>query len=131
MLEAEGGGVALAGNFSAEGARISELTGLPTVLGWLEHEQIHHGVLAPLQRRSNDIRTIYTTNDPIIARSLLQQYGVRYVVAGDLERRVYGDTGLLKFAQMGATVYRAPGMTIYDVTQPPPFAAVPGLPAGR
>jgi YYY domain-containing protein len=127
VLEAEGGN--LAGNFSAEGARISELSGLPTVLGWLEHEQIHHGILAPLQLRSNDIKTVYTTPDPLIARSILQQYGVQYVVVGDLERRVYGDAGLLKFPQMGATVYRAPGMAIYDVTQPPAFAGVPSLPA--
>jgi uncharacterized membrane protein len=119
----------LAGNFSAEGSRISELSGLPTVLGWLEHEQIHHGILAPLQLRSNDIKTVYTTPDPLIARSILQQYGVQYVVVGDLERRVYGDAGLLKFPQMGATVYRAPGMAIYDVTQPPAFAGVPSLPA--
>lgn len=128
VLEAEGG--QFAGNFSAEGARISELTGLPTVLGWLEHEQVHYGFLAPLAQRSQDIKTIYTTPDPIVANSLLQHYGVKYVVAGALERRVYGDAGLLKFPQMGAVVYRAPGMTIYDVTQPPAIAALPGLPAG-
>jgi YYY domain-containing protein len=128
VLEAEGG--QLAGNFSAEGARISELTGLPTVLGWLGHEQIHYGFVTPLDQRSQDIKTIYTTSDPIVAHSLLQHYGVKYVVVGDLERRVYGDTGLLKFPQMGAAVYRAPGLTIYDVTQAPTLATAPGLPAG-
>jgi YYY domain-containing protein len=123
IVEAEGGN--LAGNFSALGARISELTGLPSVLGWLEHEQIHHGILAPLRQRSDDIRTIYTTPDPLIARSILQQYGVQYVVVGDLERRVYGDAGLLKFPQMGAAVYKGPGITIYDVTQPPAASSLP------
>ncbi|HTE84762.1 MAG TPA: DUF2298 domain-containing protein, partial [Dehalococcoidia bacterium] len=127
VLEAEGGN--LAGNFSAEGARISELTGLPTVLGWLGHEQIHHGDVAPLQARSNDIKAIYTTTDPVIARSLLQQYGVQYVVVGDLERRVYGDAGLLKFPQMGATVYRAPGIAIYDLSLQSAVANAPVLPA--
>lgn len=128
-LEAEGG--PLAGNFSGEGGRISELTGLPTVLAWLEHDQIHHGILAPLQQRSGDIRTIYTTSDPIVAHSLLQRYDVQYVVVGDLERRVYGNLALAKFAQMGAAVYRGPGITIYDVKQPPPLAAGPGPPAAR
>jgi uncharacterized membrane protein len=123
IMEAEGG--TLAGNFSAEGARISELTGLPSVLGWLEHEQIHHGILAPLRQRSEDIKTVYTTPDPLIARSILQQYGVQYVVVGDLERRVYGDSGLLKFPQMGTAVYKGPGITIYDVTQPPSVASLP------
>lgn len=127
-LEAEGG--ALAGNFSAEGGRISELTGLPTVLAWLEHDQIHHGIVVPLQQRSSAIRMIYTTSDPIIAHALLQQYNVQYVVVGDLERRVYGTAGLAKFAQMGAAVYRGAGITIYDITQPPPLSAAPGLPAG-
>jgi len=127
-VEAEGG--ELAGNFSAQGGRISELTGLPTVLAWLEHDQIHHGIVAPLQQRSLDIRTIYTSSDPIITHSLLQHYGAQYVVVGDLERRVYGAAGLSKFAQMGAVVYSGGGTTIYDVTQPPPIAAGPILPAG-
>jgi uncharacterized membrane protein len=127
-LEAEGG--QLAGNFSARGGRISELTGLPTVLAWLEHDEIHHGIVLPLQQRSIDIRTIYTTSDPIVAHSLLQQYKVQYVVVGDLERQVYGDSGLAKFDQMGAAVYRGAGITIYDITQPPPYQATPGLPSG-
>jgi YYY domain-containing protein len=122
-LEAEGG--ELAGNFSPEGGRISELTGLPTVLAWLEHDQVHHGILAPLQQRSADIRTIYTTSDAVIARGLLQRYGVHYVVVGDLERRVYGPAGMQKFAGMGTTVYRASTITIYDVTQPPPLPVAP------
>jgi YYY domain-containing protein len=122
-LEAEGG--ELAGNFSAEGGRISELTGLPTVLAWLEHDQVHHGIYAPLQQRSADIRTIYTTLDPIVAHGLLQRYGVRYVVVGDLERRVYGPAGLSKFARMGPAVYRGPTIAIYDVTQPPPLPVAP------
>jgi YYY domain-containing protein len=127
-LEAEGG--QLAGNFSAEGARISELTGLPTVLGWLEHEQIHHGILDPLRQRSQDIRTIYTTPDQIVARSLLQHYGVRYVVVGDLERQVYGDAGLAKFPLMGAAVFRSGGTTVYDLAQPAAASSGPRLPTG-
>ena len=127
-LEAEGG--ELAGDFSAQGARISELTGLPTVLGWMQHEQVHYGVVAPLQQRSQDIRTIYTTPDPIVAHSLLQRYDVTYVVVGDLERRVYGSAGLGKFAQMGAAVYRGPGITIYDMSKPPAVTGAPGLPSG-
>jgi len=127
-IEAEGG--ELAGNFSAQGGRISELTGLPTVLAWLEHDQIHHGIVAPLQQRSLDVRTIYTSSDPIVTHSLMQKYGVQYVIVGDLERRVYGPAGLSKFAQMGAIVYSGGGTTIYDVTQPPPIALAPNLPGG-
>lgn len=124
VLEAEGG--PLAGTYSPEGGRISELSGVPTVLGWSDHEWQERGKLAPVEARSQAIRSIYTTTDPNLAQQLLARYHIRYVVVGQLEREVYGAVGMAKFATMGAAVYTSPQVTIYDLETPIPLQASGG-----
>lgn len=119
ILEAEG--PPLAGTYSGEGGRISELSGIPTILGWSDHEWQERGNLQATQARSQAIRTIYTTTSIPQAENLLGQYGVRYVVVGLLERQVYGDAGMAKFAQLGDPVFSRPQITIYDLTKPVPL----------
>lgn len=125
VLEAEG--PPLAGTYSPEGGRISELSGLPTVLAWQDHERQFRNNQRQVNARNQAIRTIYTTTDVAAAQRLLDRYSVRYVVVGQLERQVYGNAGLAKFAQMGAPVYQTPAVTIYDLAAPLPLS---GQPAG-
>jgi YYY domain-containing protein len=113
LLEAEGG--QLAGTYSPEGGRISELSGLPTVLGWSDHEWQERNSFAATQARSADIRTIYTTSNTDQALQLLARYNVRYVVVGQLERQTYPGADFAKFAKLGAPVYQTPQITIYDL----------------
>lgn len=88
------------------GGRMASYTGLPTVLGWPWHQIQQRGPYGTeVHTRASDIELIYTTDDLAEAKALLDEYGVRYVVVGDLERIFYPGEGLGKFdimAQLGA-----------------------------
>jgi YYY domain-containing protein len=68
------------------GARISTYTGIPTVLGWANHERQWHAgddrALAEIARRERDVRDFYRGLDFDVPRS----YAVKYVVYGDFEQ---------------------------------------------
>jgi uncharacterized membrane protein len=103
-------------DYSAFGhARISTFTGRPTVLGWAGHEvQWDHDPAG----REEDIRTLYTTEDPAEARSLIARYGVQYVVAGPIERTTYGDAGLAKWDALGERTFDQAGTTVWRLDRP-------------
>ena len=88
------------------GGRMSNYTGLPTILGWPWHQIQQRGAYSSeVQERARDIHRIYTTDDLEQASLLMESYGVKYVVVGDLERIFYPGEGLNKFdimAQLGA-----------------------------
>ncbi len=95
--------------------RISALTGLPTVLGWGGHQLQWRGNYDVPARREVDLRTLYTTLDPVEARAILDRYQVMYVVVGPVERREYPASGLQKFETMFRRVYENQDFTIYRV----------------
>ena len=73
-----------------EFARISSHTGVPTVLGWANHEQLwRSGRDAEVQERLARIRRFYSSGDPRSAWDTLSKYRVTHVVVGDMERRTY------------------------------------------
>jgi YYY domain-containing protein len=77
----------------SEFARISSHTGVPTVLGWGNHEGLWRSNDAEVAQRGAAVRTFYTTPDPRTAAAVLQRYGVTHVVLGDMERRAYPRAG--------------------------------------
>jgi uncharacterized membrane protein len=86
-------------------ARVSARTGLPTVLGWPEHEQRWRGSWEPQEGRQEDVERAYRTTSPDEAEAILAKYDVEYVYIGELEREVYGEQGLAKFAQLGDVAF--------------------------
>ncbi len=79
--------------------RISIYTGLPTILGWDWHQtQQRHEYNWEVQRRRAAINDFYTTRDVSKARDFLDEFGVRYVYVGELERGAYPQSGIEKFA---------------------------------
>lgn len=73
------------GPYRGNGSRISIATGLPTIIGWARHEsQQRDG--APIAGRLVDLRDLYNTTDPARKLSIIEQYGVEYIVVGDVER---------------------------------------------
>src|SRR5215216_353357 len=81
VLEATGGAYS---NY----ARISVYTGLPTILGWDNHEgqwrdQSLQGT------RKQDIEILYTTKDWITTQEIINRYQIRYIYVGNLERSTY------------------------------------------
>ena len=102
-------------------SRIADYTGLPTVLGWPGHqrqqrEDYHYAIFERIDR----VREIYDTTNVGRAQELLRQYGVKYVVVGELERRYYAHEGLQKFEDLAAKglmqrVYKNQGVSIYEI----------------
>lgn len=102
------------------GGRISANTGLPTVLGWTWHEkQQRPGYHTEVDRRVTDVAAIYGgPGDFTAIQPLLDRYHVELIYVGDLERAVYGDAALARFATAAeqgllTVLYDAHGVTIY------------------
>ena len=81
---------AVGGQYS-EFARAATYSGQPNVLGWPGHEGQWRGGGVEMGSRETDIRTLYMTKSWDEAKSILDQYGIKYVYVGDLERNKYKD----------------------------------------
>ena len=106
----------------SEFARMSSHTGIPTVLGWGNHEGLWRATVAAedpeVAERLARIKLFYTTPDPRVASETLQRYDVTHVVLGDMERRTYGSnpaTGQFPFL---FPVFQSGGTTVYAVARP-------------
>ena len=104
------------GNPYSSYGRISIYTGLPTILGWGNHEGQWRGsdFQGMLAQRRDDIETLYVTPDWQTMRSILERYKVRYVVVGYLERASYR-VNEEKFNNFLKPVFRQGNVTIYEV----------------
>ncbi len=103
------------------GSRFSVYTGLPAVLGWNWHQrQQRTGHDMDVWDRATAIDAFYRTPDPEAARRFLEEFGVRYVVLGQLERAYYDGEGLAKFDTLDGSlwhsVYRDGQTVIYEVS---------------
>ena len=94
-------------------ARFSSNTGLPTVMGWANHEGLWRNNDHSIAARRADVVRMYNAPTLADAQALLDRYEVKYIVVGELERKDYQAAGLAKFAQLpvafshgGTTVYR-------------------------
>lgn len=94
-------------------ARFSSNTGLPTVMGWGNHEGLWRDHEQAVGQRASEVARMF--NAPTLAEiePLLDQYRVRYVVVGELERKEYKPSGLGKFGAWQAVFTRG-GTTIFE-----------------
>ena len=104
---------AVGGSYSGFG-RISEYTGLPTVLGWPGHESQWRGTNEPQGTRQDDIAALYSTTEWTSALEILNRYNIRYVYIGDLERSTY-TLHDEKFVLNLPQVFQQGTVTIYEV----------------
>ena len=104
------------GNPYSSVGRISIYTGLPTVLGWGNHEGQWHGsdFQGLLNQRKQDVETLYATPNWQETQLILDQYNVRYVVVGNLERTSYR-VNEEKFNTFLRPVFQQGNITIYEV----------------
>jgi len=102
--------------YNADYARVSTFSGLPTVMGWPDHEGQWRPNDPEIGRRTEDVNAIYTTASIGIAERLLRRYHVRYVFVGDTERKTYGDNAaaLSKFGRFMRVVYKSRGTSVYE-----------------
>lgn len=108
-------------DFSGSG-RVSSRTGLPTVIGWLNHERQWRGDPDPLGAgdipftiRPQEVDRLYNT--PVIgeAQIFIDKYEIEYVYVGSLERATYSLDGIIKFRQFMDIAFENGGVTIYQV----------------
>lgn len=111
---------AVGGSYTIYG-RVSTLSGQPTVLGWDFHEVQWRGSGKELGSRQGDVQRLYCTRDWQEARQILQQYHIRYVYIGTLERSTYtpeacgGGLYEAKFRRYLTTVFQQGAVVIYAV----------------
>jgi uncharacterized membrane protein len=110
-------------------SRIGTFSGVPTVLGWGNHEAVWRQDWASVLRRREDIASIYAAQGPDEACPLLGSYGARFVVLGERERQRYGPRAG-RFAAAARPEFAGAGTEVYDVRAicgplPPDGAAPP------
>ncbi|HXG42503.1 MAG TPA: DUF2298 domain-containing protein [Dehalococcoidia bacterium] len=121
VLEATGGPY-------SDFARISSRTGLPTVLGWANHEVQWRGGYDLLLGRAEDVERIYLTQDLREAQALMSRYNVQFVVVGRVEREAFverapaeerarRETALAKFGLFMEVAFQAGDVTVYRLPQ--------------
>lgn len=95
-------------------ARVSANSGLPTVLGWANHENQWRGDSTDqVGIRRNEVQEIYDTRDWNRASDLLNRYDVSYIYVGQLEKADHDPRGLEKFAINLEVAYANNDVTIY------------------
>lgn len=99
-------------------ARVSSNTGLPSLLGWANHEGVWRGADRRVSQRRRVVERLYETTDVEEARRLLSRYRVRLVFVGDLEHQKYPAEGLAKFAErpeLFTRLFESGGTAIFAV----------------
>jgi len=81
------------------GNRITIYTGLPGVIGWNWHQRQQRAINPSdwVFKRVEDVNTFYSVADISVAKELIENYNIDYVVIGQLERSVYPQEGIDKF----------------------------------
>jgi len=106
--------------------RFTIYTGLPGVVGWNWHQRQQRLFTSTwVESRVAEVGNFYTTTDISSARNFLDQYDVKYIVVGQLERAEYNQPnlpmpdGLAKFEKFEGRywqeVYRDGKTAIYEV----------------
>lgn len=95
-------------------ARISTHTGLQTVLGWPGHEAQWRGTYQPQGSRREDVAKLYTTSRWEEAQQIIDEYDIRYIFIGSLERRSLS-VSEEKFKAFLKPVFQQGETVIYEV----------------
>jgi uncharacterized membrane protein len=110
IAEAVGGAYTFSsGTFES---RISMATGLPTVMGWVNHEGQWRGeYYGRVAERPDRVQALYQARDWATASEVLETYGIDYVIVSSTERNNYRPVFTPKFDQRMRQVYPPEGKT--------------------
>jgi uncharacterized membrane protein len=105
---------AVGGAYNIEESRMAMATGLPTVMGWTNHEgQWRGAAYAQVAERPDKIQSLYQVRDWTTADAILAQYNIEYVIVGNEEHTKYNPLYQPKFDQNMDTVFKSGTLTIY------------------
>ena len=94
--------------------RVSAWTGIPTLVGWVQHERLWRNTDPLVTERVDAIDRIYSSAPIEEALNLLHVHQVDYVFVGSLERTKYGYGVVSRFSFL-PVAFEAPGAIIYKV----------------
>ncbi|HEX3045893.1 MAG TPA: DUF2298 domain-containing protein, partial [Bacillota bacterium] len=97
--------------------RFTSVTGLPTILGWYDHEWFWRGNQSAPERdeRASEVTTIYESPDLAPTQGILQKYQVKYIIIGQLEREKFKSLNEQKLISLGTVVFDSSGTKIIQV----------------
>ncbi len=101
-----------------EFAHVSMNTGLPTVLGWDYHVHQRAQRWPDINKRKDDLKQLYTSDNKQTAADILKRYHIALVYVGPTERRTYNGANLERFKEWSdllQPVYSNAGVTIFGV----------------
>ncbi len=113
------------GNDYTDAGRVSTFAAVPTLVGWVGHEQQWRGPNPEVDRRRELARRVYMDPDDAAWRRPLEELGVRYIVLGSLERELYGPDAGAGLAQKLPVVHQSGGTVIYALEGAPIVASLP------
>lgn len=100
--------------------RLSAASGVPTLLGWENHEMIWRGdeILDETSRRKDLISKIYNCADPDEVRRLAGEAGLHLIAIGSLETNDFSAQALDAIASAGELVVDVEGAKLVRVGSP-------------
>lgn len=103
------------GESYTEFARMSAMSGLPTVLGWRVHEWLWRGGFEIAGKRTEEVKVMYEQPGTKQASELYDLYKVKYVIVGNKERMTYklNDKALEK---LGKVVFSSNKSKIIEIS---------------
>jgi uncharacterized membrane protein len=97
--------------------RVGALLGIPTVLGWENHENQWRGATYNEVRgtRPQDIQTLYNERRWDVVQPIINRYGIDYILYGYAERATFDPIGELKFIENLEVVCESGDSRVYRV----------------
>ena len=103
----------------SEMSRIATWSGVPTVIGWTQHEQLWRGSIPEIGERADAVDRIYSTSDAAEALRLMRRYDVTHVVFGRIERARYDETAASRLRAYLEPAAQFGGTTVFAVPAAP------------
>ena len=98
-------------------SRMSTWSGVPTVIGWIQHEELWRRSDDRIAKREADVNTVYEAKDPMAMRAVLDRYAVTHVIVGDSERERYGHESVERLGQYFRTVLVTGTTRVFEVSR--------------
>jgi YYY domain-containing protein len=95
------------GEAYSDAARLASASGIPTVLGWENHERVWRGAAAEpeLKQRSASVRELYLAASAAEAKEAAARLGATLVAIGSVERRTFPGWDFAGVRSAGSVVF--------------------------
>jgi uncharacterized membrane protein len=119
--------VEASGDSFTEAARLSAMSGVPTLLGWSGHEWLWRGDPGMVFRRADEIAAFYRSKTVAEACAFVRSHGVTHVAIGSVEQEKFPDLDRTVFEQLGDVLVRSGNAMIVEIKSPNCGVSAPSL----